>query len=360
MILRSDLQYCVSKTLFGEQLIVGLGLENSYIKFGKKQVDHVTSFIDQTRGREMGQAMGELPPQEQGLVKLFDSYGYYDTSPEIKSSFNEYVRLGRIFASVVPRPFAGIRSGGEKKTAVISALIALACIVFCLSSVAAFPAQLDLLSMSVTEIILCALVMPVVFLLNHELGHYVMAQLTGTEIKSISVGFFILYPIVLVQYNGLHLKKTTAKVLVTLGGVLFNLLALTGGLALKRFGVHSIVVDFWILANLSGILTNMDVIGMTDGYFFASSVTGCQNLRLKGYRALHAFFTRRAKSEDMASRGIGIVMVGALLYSCAMLAWQTFTYSGIFGASPVLITPLVCIVVAAVLFSFIRKVRRLS
>lgn len=299
MRVRNDVVYNVNYTLSGKILILGIEGTNSFVKLSAKYVDSAIEFIEKYKETD-------IVPEKLGdvQVKLYQELskkGYLDNGIVPKESFNEMKRIGKLFYSYEPKSDVWFQKIPYAAKLMLLVLSTIAMFSFMVLNREYMPTSIDYIHMKIWEIALTILVFPAAVLAVHELGHCFIARSFGIKISSISLGWFFIYPLVLVQYYGLNIEKQSKKYAVCAGGVYFNLIMAFLGLMLKVLfpqTMQGAVMDIWISAHVSTIITNLGLFGMTDGYFIVSNLIGIMDVRLKGYKYLNGILNcKKIKSE---------------------------------------------------------------
>lgn len=360
MQLRHDVKYCISSTLFCRQIIVGIAEQNSYIKFDEKYIETIARLVDLLKRKNVEAVYESLSCEEKQIAALFDSYGYYDNNSTVKTAFNEYEKLGNKIFTINIKNFPKLECKNINFLIGVIILISIFCIIFSALNNRYFTHYIDILSMSLFEIIFCVTILPILVTSTHEFGHYIISQLTGIRLKTLSIGLLLLYPITLVRYSGLHLYSTKKKVLVELAGIFFNLMAMTFGIFLNKSGFNSVILDFWILAHWSGILANIGIIGLKDGYFFITTITGFLNLRMKGYMNLKKIFMKSCEEKtDKKGMIMAFVLACSFIMSLVTSVIQLTKFAGVFEL-PGYVSLIVCMAFCSVfVVNFMLRVRNI-
>ncbi len=317
MKLRDDVEYIVNKTLLGKQAICGIKSENAFIKIPIGYRDNFLKFLNFIKGKEIEEVYEGLSEDEHLYIKILDLSGFLNNERPVKKSFNEYEKIGTNFfqkalhKSKIFRPAKNLNS-----FFLLYILTALVCIGFILINFKSIFFKIDIKRLSTLDIAICLTIMPVTVILLHEIGHYIVAQKLDIRAKSLKFGFFIVYPIALVEYEGLPLYPLSKKVCVILGGVYMHMICACIGLAvLKLTGITSNILNIWVASNVSMMISNLSCASISDGYFLASNVVGINNLRLNGYRFLNKLIKNRIVSHKKNERISGIILTGLFINS---------------------------------------------
>ena len=361
MRVRKDVDYCINYTLAGKILLVGIREENSFMKIDRKYVNEAKEFIDKYQNEDI--EINELSKTETKLFSSFNRLGYLDNGVKAKAAFNEFKSLGKEIITIRPNDKELLSQVNELVKMLFLFLSVIAGGIYIYHSRAILPKQIDYVHMRIWEIILTITLFPGLVMGLHEVGHCFLAKLFGVRIKSVSIGWFYICPLLLVQYFGLNLEKQYKKITVMLGGVYFNyLLAILGILIKALCGefISEAVIDIWISAHFSLIITNLGLYGMTDGYYIVSNLIGIMNIRLKGYNCLNSIVKKRTipKQHDVQLCGIILLALFAtsvisvyanIRYWLNLLCISSHIFEGIFLA-----------IVVVLVVKFVLRVRDLS
>lgn len=362
MRVRSDVSYCLNRTLLGHKLIVGIKEKNSFVNFSGDVIPKVISFIDRYKEKDIEDE--ELGTDDKRIAKSLDKIGYLNTSElPSRESFNEFRKVGKLFLQIRPKWNQAKAIGNNRIGTLAFYMSALLLIGFCAYYRSYLPDTIDYVHMKLWEILFTILVFPPLILAMHELGHCLVARYQGVQVASISLGWFFIYPIVLVQYRGINLESQRQKLTVIAGGVYMNLaLAAMGvGLKLADPAVFSgAVVDIWIMANLSTILTNLGLFGMTDGYFIFTTLVGAMDLRMKGYKFIHSKLGRKKAAQplDKSYTICGWLLIGLYVYGIINLYIQANYISSLFMISEWAMLLVLSFLIIGMTVRFIQRIRK--
>lgn len=310
MKVRKEVSYNVSYTLTGKVFLVGIKEINSFVRFDSKYIDMLKAFIEKYKIENINE--DALDEQERLLCHNLNQLGYLDNGVPPKESFNEFKKIGKLFFSIRPRSQGGDKWGSTPLGMTVFFLSIVLMLGFMIGNRDFFPQKIDYIHMKIWEIIFTLSVFPVAVLAVHELGHCIIAKYVGVRVDNVSLGWFFIYPIVLVQYFGINLENQRKRLMVMAGGVYFNLIMAFIGMLLKMLFpeiVHGAVIDIWISANISTIITNLGLFGMTDGYFIVTMLVGIMDLRLKGYKYLNALIRKKNVRFGNDYKTCGLVLL---------------------------------------------------
>lgn len=358
MKLKSNLEYSINNTIFGSQLIVGIREKNSFVKFGKEALDIVPNLIDKFKNDDIEDAMPSLSEYEKAVIKGFDKMGYLNNGLEPKSSFNEFKKIGRKFVEISPKNIEKIHCKSYYIFFIVFIIVTSILAVAVFLNKSNIPTTIDYINMSIPEIIISITCFPFLILGLHELGHYIFAQFMGIKVSKITLGWFVIYPIVLVQYEGMHFHSLKRKLTVILGGVYGNFLCGTITLIIKSlyFNEPNVLLDLWISSHFACILTNLNLWGMTDGYFLVTTITGLMNLRLKGYKYLNNILCRKNQKFNKQYALCAFILLFLFITGFVNVALQILYIGSLFSLNKVVIIGIICIYIIFLLSKFIVRI----
>lgn len=363
MHLKQEVEYTKCKSLSGQYLMVGISEEASYIKINSGSVDSMIKLIEKLRDNDVEEINDLLTDKEMRLFKLLDNHGYLDNNKPVIKSFNEYEKVANIIWQIkINKPFV-FNIKNDNIAAYIALIVFLVCFVVMVKFASLFPINFkyDYANMSIFEGIMEICCIPILMIVLHEFGHCFMAILTGTKIDKISCGLLLIYPVVVIQYIGLPMKSTLKRVLVEIGGIMFNLIGVAIGLIIKKFFNGSIFLDTWIVLNLSIALTNISAIGTTDGYFVITAVTGFMNLRVSGYKALGSVLKKKLLLHNKKKENVmGLIILGLFIFGLLVTEMQMIYILKMFTNKLMIVAGVVIISISLLIINFIGKVYKLA
>lgn len=345
MKIRSDVEYCEVNTLLGKKILVGIKEKNSYIQFDEKYVETIKQIVDNGKKKDVKEFCKESEKKKQ-IYNLFQHKGYLDGEIEVKESFNELKNFGRVLKSITCKQLNFLN---KKIIRWIIFLIVILSAIFMILNLDILRKPIDYYSMSLIQILISIFIIPCAVLGLHEIGHCLAAYSIGVKVKKISIGLFITFPILAVTYSGLQLHKTRHKIWVELGGVCMNLFLATLGVLYSNYIGMSAVVQIWIIANVSTMITNMSFIGMTDGYFIVTSLIGVNNVRLLGYQCICKCISRKYSEISSKDRICGIVLLVSIGISFISL-YTGISYLSLMFGVPIRISNYVQIFFVLIMF----------
>lgn len=152
------------------------------------------------------------------------------------------------------------------------------------------------------------LIVCVLVLFIHELGHVSAANRCNVEVEKIGLGIYLSYVVFYTDVTNSWLANRKQRLLIDSGGIYFQLI-LSAILVLCVYLSDGIWKMLWLLLfwdNLIVALVNINPFAMFDGYWILSDLFNVRNLRIKSYRCLAGLYLR------LIREGKGEVKCGAL------------------------------------------------
>ncbi|UOE50864.1 hypothetical protein MTO98_07210 [Mucilaginibacter sp. SMC90] len=171
------------------------------------------------------------------------------------------------------------------------------------------------------------LVIYLVSLLLHELGHSAASIKFGADHSEIGFGFYLITPVLYANVTDVWRLKKPQRLIIDLAGVFMQFLVSCTGVVLYFFFEIEIIKYFALFVFLTS-LVNLNPFLRFDGYWFLTDVTGTFNLRYHSDKLFFKFLrwlTGRT-AWPLTSRE----NVWLFLYSCA--SW-TFRIGFIFSVA---------------------------
>jgi hypothetical protein len=359
MKVKENLCYNINYTLSGRLLLVGIKSLNSFVKIDYKYANAVTKFIDKYKSEEI--LVDTLDEDNTRIFNNFSKLGYLENDVEPKGSFNEFKKVGKVFFSFFPKSEAKDTFGSTKLGIGFVFLSVILMGLFFWNYRMFLPQSIDYVNMKLWEIIFTIAVFPWAVLVIHEIGHCTIARYVGVKIDNVSLGWYFIYPIILVQYFGLNLEKQSKKLLVMAGGIYFNFIMAFIGILLKALlpeYFHGAVIDIWISANISTIITNLGLFGMTDGYFMMTMLVGILDLRLKGFKYLNNLFNGNKVKLNSRYQICGLILLGLFVSSLVSIFININYWLGLFELSSFILYIAFAIIIIYLTGKFIHKIKR--
>ena len=361
MKVRSDVDYCINHTVSGKIMLVGIKEINSFMKVDKKHLEAAKSFIDKYKTNDVD--MEKLDEEETRLCNSFSKLGYMDNGVEAKTAFNEFKTLGKELVKVEPSNKELFPQIGDVVKTIILLMSVVLGMVYIFRNRALLPDEIDYVHMKLWEILFTIILFPGLVMGLHEVGHCFVAKVYGVKIKSVSLGWFYICPLLLVQYYGLNLEKQYKKIAVMLGGAYFNfLLAVLGVFIKSHFGLYvsDAVIGIWISAHISLIITNLGLYGMTDGYYIVSSIIGIMNIRLKGYKCLNSIISKKGLPKQHDVKACGAILIGLFATSVLSVYANIRYWLRLFGLPEYIFEVIFLTILLVIVSRFFIRVRNLS
>ncbi|OYP09766.1 hypothetical protein CG709_09325, partial [Lachnotalea glycerini] len=162
----------------------------------------------------------QLAGIDKKLIDVFEQKGFCNNGKEPEKSFNEFKGIGKEWFNIYIK-----KQGILNHKIFIYMEILLLLVSICIISINRnmLTNKIDYMNMEIWEIVVSIILGLILMLGLHECGHCIAAQTVGIEIRKISIGFYMICPIIVVSYQGMHLHNTCKKIWVELGGVFMNM-----------------------------------------------------------------------------------------------------------------------------------------
>jgi len=145
------------------------------------------------------------------------------------------------------------------------------------------------------------------------------------------------------------------------GGIYFKFIMAFLGILLKALlpeYFHGAVIDIWIAANISTIITNLGLFGMTDGYFMMTMLVGILDLRLKGFKYLNNLFNGNKVKLNSRYQICGLILLGLFVSSLVSIFININYWLGLFELSSFILYIAFTIIIIYLTGKFIHKIKR--
>lgn len=360
MKVRDDVCYNVNYTLLGKKMFLGIKAYNSFLKIDGKHIQEVQNFVDKYKNEEIIQE--SLDDSQKRICKGLMLHGFLDDGTSPKESFNEFKKVGKLFFQVHPKS-SGISPFRNLTLAMIVQFLLIATVIlFITFNQVHIPEHIDYVHMEIWEIAVTILIFPGLILLLHEMGHCIMAFIMGVKISSVSIGWFSIFPVVLVSYYGLNLETMKQKITVMFGGIYMNIVLAALGIAVKIIepGLeHSAVVDIWISANIGSAWSNLSLFGMTDGYFMLTSAVGIYDIRMKGYKYIGKVLNKRKDLKMNNTYRLCAILLFVMYISGLINSFVLVRYiCELFDLSDILLNIILTINLSILSFQFFGRIKK--
>lgn len=349
--IKSDIQFSTDITLTGRKLFVGIANENNVVHF-KKHHEEIIIFIKKYKKHNFHQE--NATEFEKRLYKTFQLCGFIENELGQKERmFNEAELISKEFITF---EFSYQKSRSSSKY--YSYILLLFLFVNIISSIFQFESfpTFNYMDVQIVEGILLILT-PFVVLMIHELGHVVIAKVLKVPIRKIAIGWYFIHPMVSVQYYGINIQPQRNKILVILGGVIANIAFFNLIILILKYGnFSSNVLSMYAFASLSLAITNMNLTGMTDGYFLFSNLFGVYTIRKKGFSFLKKIITD--KKIDSSKWLEGILLVCTLVLSLWSFKIQIDIIKKFFELNSDFTFVLTSVIITFMIFHFVKRIDR--
>lgn len=170
------------------------------------------------------------------------------------------------------------------------------------------------------------MVLCILAVLSHELGHMLVAICMGVNPKSINVTMiFGISPILYVRYKNLYTRSSLKRICVMSGGMLMNLLL---GfihwtlLVQTQYWIHAAV----LIVNLGFILSALSLRGASDGYFIFSTLFNLEGFRWSMLRIIREAFLNKKAFLKIFRNKKAMIQLGYFIFSYSGILWTLYLY----------------------------------
>ena len=358
MRIRSDFEICESNTLLGKELNVGIKSINSFVKIPQKDIPTFLEYFEKIKSSDINDIKEGFNEREDHYTKSLDDLGYFNNNIEAKPAFNEFKKIGYDLFKYYFKKKA--TNSGNELVLKASIFLLLLLIVFIIFNTSYIFQEINLLEINLLELLGIGFLMTNFIFISHELGHYLFAKVVGVSVNSMKVVIYIFSPVYIVEYEGLNLYPLRKRIPVILGGIYIHILYVAIGISLNLFlNIDSKWLDIFIVGNSSMILTNLNFIGPTDGYFLVTNLLGVTNLRLKGYKGLKMIFSQKKLPENRIDKICVIVISFLMLFSLVSIFIAFRVWGSMLGIPSIYTNVLSFISIVFALFSLILKIGKI-
>lgn len=157
----------------------------------------------------------------------------------------------------------------------------------------------------------------------HEMGHILTANYFGIKIKSFN---FLIHmgisPVFYIKYKNLYASTSKRKVLILIAGIYFNLIQSS------IFWLLLCLTSDWkfavlMIMNLGAILSNLTLLGVSDGYHIAAILFGVEGLRWNMLKQMGQIIQKKGQERPAIGKK-GWLMIGYFSISYGM------TFAGVY------------------------------
>ena len=356
--IKQEVTYIENKTLTGEKIIVGIKRNNSYIVI-KDEYREV--FIKLFEKISLDNTFEEesFEGKEKELIKVFHKYGYLEGDEDIRKAFNEYNLLVKVFKQYV-FPSIPLKEIKNKNMFYFFYILFLLVGLFILYKNWNYLQQpIKIEKFSITEIITCFTVIPLLIDISHEFGHLLVARCLGIRASNITIGFFVTWPTIYVRYEGLNLYSTKDKLCVISAGIAAHIFNVILGLALGMTKISDNIIAIWSIANIGMISTNLMFFGPSDGYFALTTVLGIYNLRYRGYKTLNCLLKSKF-NQTYQDYLCALIVLGCWLWSFCGIYITLNYYGNIFKINHLFIVVSSVLIIILLFIRFIISIKKLG
>ena len=352
---------CVrNKTLTGEKIIVGIKDTNSYILIKK---DYEEAFYSLVNKLTSGKEIESLNSKERNLYDVFIKKGFFQDEKFKAGSFNEYnFFVKKIYEKKIENKLNIKNNDCKKKIFVMSYICTflIGMIFLCENYITFMNIRLNIKLFTAMDLIVCLFGFPVILDSMHDFGHYFTAKMIGIQVDKVTIGFFVTWPTVFLQYKGLNLHKTWEKVCVASGGIVIHLINIVFGTIIYSLGIEHVVLCVWIIANMGMVIGNLMFLGPTDGYFILTSLLGIYNFRYIGYKTLCYCIYKKGNRPDSYGVFCGGLLTVLWCISFAGIYLSCRYYAEVFNIRLLYVDICSFIWTLLLIIRFILKIRKIN
>lgn len=130
----------------------------------------------------------------------------------------------------------------------------------------------------------------------HELGHSLAAKRFGVTCKEIGMGLYTIFPILYTNLGESWKLKRYKRIIINLSGIYFQLIL---GVIIGSLGwlTNSNILSYLFFSNISIIFFNLNPFIKLDGYWVASDLLNTYNLSKEANKELSRVFSLNFKGE---------------------------------------------------------------
>lgn len=348
--------YIETKTLTGRKIIAGDRATNSSLQVKQQERQR---FLELYALIEEGniERFEDIPEDKAAMARELERRGYFNDDITPAAMFNEYNHFAKI---LVKKEFKYIETQPLDNIVVnifCFVFLALLC-AFIFMTPAVFALKIDYIDLSIPEIIFCGTILPCFVFGIHELGHWIIAKILRIPVATACAGFFIIYPTAFLTYRGININKTFNRITILIGGAGGHIIGIFIGAVLLRSGMDNLILQIWIIVNISMIYSNLVPMNISDGYFICSSLLGIYNLRLLGYKALNNWMHRRRSLPTETACGLALLVIW--IVSFGGIYGVIDLYIDFFKISPLVVYVVYPVFVVSQLIRFVIRIYKLD
>lgn len=147
----------------------------------------------------------------------------------------------------------------------------------------------------------------------HEIGHILTANYYGIKLKSFN---FLIHmgitPVFYIKYKNLYATTSKKKLLILLAGVYFNLIQAS------IFWLLLCLTSDWkfavlMIMNLGAIISNLSLLGVSDGYHMAAILFGVEGLRWNMLKQMSRIIQIKGQGRPVISKKGWLMIVYFIL-----------------------------------------------
>lgn len=185
--------------------------------------------------------------------------------------------------------------------------------------------EIDLIKNTGGQYRIAFLIISIISILYHELGHVFAGLHYGKSLESISIHLYAyIMPMCFVKFKGLNLLRAKKRLRVIGAGIYNNItLSSTSGLIIPYLSneVHIGYFKIIFYGNLIAALANLIPVSLSDGYFLFSLLFDVHDTK---DRFIKGNLFSKGSRKSLKSFVVGILLIGLAFISYILLALSTF------------------------------------
>lgn len=330
---QSDINIYQFNSFFNKELVfIGSKQNDATLKISKSMIPLMNLFIKIVDGTKSKSEIKSIlidsgyDVSAEDLLNIFANSGLL--KDEKKRENNEIKIVGKKFIKIDFKPYS------NKYQNVFKFLVNTYCVLLLISFIAlcwVLGTHNSIITVrecfDIRSAGIIAIVINVVFIIFHELGHITYALANNIIIDSFEVRLqWGVMPLIFVKYRNLYFIKPQIRLKLILSGIAIHLLFFIASLALALV-TNNIIVKAILINNFYNIINNILPYQLTDGYFAVCTLLNKYNLRINALRNL--FLSSKTKSKSVLDILIMLLYVVMWLsvIAAALYAASEFAYS---------------------------------
>lgn len=155
-----------------------------------------------------------------------------------------------------------------------------------------------------------------IILFFHELGHSLSAKKFGINCKEIGIGLYLIFPVLYTNLGESWKLKKEKRIIINLSGIYFQLVigTIIGVLA---WLMNSAVLSYLFFTNFTIALLNLNPFFKLDGYWVIADLLNIRNLSKAANNEISNFFSFKSKNK---------INIKLLIYALLKLVFMVFVF----------------------------------